>query len=255
MRPAPSSQDECCGPGYVDDAARSWLLHHASALAYPSLDEGFGFPLLDAMQAGVPIVVDRGRIDPRGRRRRSTAQRAATTWRSLAANITEAVTSSDTRVAPRHRRHRTAGALRVGGHRASDERPLPPARRRAPRVIAVVCGGVGAARFLRALRSVVDPADVVGDRQHGRRHDAARPVDLTGPRHDRLHARRRDRPDARLGSRRRDVARDGVAGALRRRAPRRRRPPRRRGSTSATATSPRTSTARAGCARARRSPR
>jgi glycosyltransferase involved in cell wall biosynthesis len=42
--------------GYVADAARSWLLHHARLLAYPSLDEGFGFPLLDAMQAGTPVV-------------------------------------------------------------------------------------------------------------------------------------------------------------------------------------------------------
>ncbi|MEQ1874902.1 MAG: glycosyltransferase family 1 protein [Ilumatobacteraceae bacterium] len=42
--------------GRVDDDVRSWLLHHANVLAYPSLDEGFGFPLLDAMQAGVPIV-------------------------------------------------------------------------------------------------------------------------------------------------------------------------------------------------------
>ena len=42
--------------GRVDEAVRSWLLHHARVLAYPSLDEGFGFPLLDAMQASVPIV-------------------------------------------------------------------------------------------------------------------------------------------------------------------------------------------------------
>ena len=42
--------------GRVDEATRSWLLHHAAVLAYPSLDEGFGFPLLDAMQAGVPVV-------------------------------------------------------------------------------------------------------------------------------------------------------------------------------------------------------
>ena len=42
--------------GRIEDDVRSWLLHHASVLAYPSLDEGFGFPLLDAMQAGVPIV-------------------------------------------------------------------------------------------------------------------------------------------------------------------------------------------------------
>lgn len=42
--------------GRVDEGVRSWLLHHAAVLAYPSLDEGFGFPLLDAMQAGAPVV-------------------------------------------------------------------------------------------------------------------------------------------------------------------------------------------------------
>ena len=45
--------------GFVDDAVRSWLLRHARVLAYPSLDEGFGFPLLDAMQARVPVVASR----------------------------------------------------------------------------------------------------------------------------------------------------------------------------------------------------
>lgn len=49
--------------GRVDEGVRSWLLHHAAVLAYPSLDEGFGFPLLDAMQAGVPVVAsDAGSI-------------------------------------------------------------------------------------------------------------------------------------------------------------------------------------------------
>ena len=42
--------------GWVDDDVRSWLLHAATVMAYPSLDEGFGFPLLDAMRTGVPIV-------------------------------------------------------------------------------------------------------------------------------------------------------------------------------------------------------
>lgn len=47
----------------VDEAARSWLIRNATVLAYPSLDEGFGFPLLDAMQLGVPIVAsNRGSI-------------------------------------------------------------------------------------------------------------------------------------------------------------------------------------------------
>lgn len=42
--------------GRVDDGTRSALLHHATALAYPSADEGFGFPVLEAMAAGVPVV-------------------------------------------------------------------------------------------------------------------------------------------------------------------------------------------------------
>jgi glycosyltransferase involved in cell wall biosynthesis len=42
--------------GRIPDDARVWLLRQAAVVAYPSLDEGFGFPLLDAMQAGVPLV-------------------------------------------------------------------------------------------------------------------------------------------------------------------------------------------------------
>lgn len=43
-------------PGRVDDTAKAWLLQRAVALAYPSLDEGFGFPLLEAMAADTPVV-------------------------------------------------------------------------------------------------------------------------------------------------------------------------------------------------------
>jgi glycosyltransferase involved in cell wall biosynthesis len=42
--------------GWIDDGTRAALLRAADVLAYPSLDEGFGFPLLDAMQAATPIV-------------------------------------------------------------------------------------------------------------------------------------------------------------------------------------------------------
>lgn len=42
--------------GTVDGAAKRWLLTHARALAYPSLDEGFGFPILEAQQVGTPVV-------------------------------------------------------------------------------------------------------------------------------------------------------------------------------------------------------
>jgi glycosyltransferase involved in cell wall biosynthesis len=42
--------------GAVDDATKHWLLRRASVLAYPSLDEGFGFPILEAQLAATPVV-------------------------------------------------------------------------------------------------------------------------------------------------------------------------------------------------------
>ena len=42
--------------GPVDDATKAWLLRNAAALAYPSIDEGFGFPVLEAQAAGTPVV-------------------------------------------------------------------------------------------------------------------------------------------------------------------------------------------------------
>jgi glycosyltransferase involved in cell wall biosynthesis len=45
--------------GYVDGPALAALLGGARVLAYPSLYEGFGFPPLQAMAAGVPVVVTR----------------------------------------------------------------------------------------------------------------------------------------------------------------------------------------------------
>jgi glycosyltransferase involved in cell wall biosynthesis len=49
--------------GRVDDDSAAWLLRRARVLAYPSLDEGFGLPLLEAMECDVPIVAsDAGSI-------------------------------------------------------------------------------------------------------------------------------------------------------------------------------------------------
>ena len=55
----PESRDHVLAPGAVDTATKSWLLHHAAAVAYPSLDEGFGFPILEAQAAGRPVVATR----------------------------------------------------------------------------------------------------------------------------------------------------------------------------------------------------
>lgn len=41
---------------YVDDRSRDGLVRGAKALAFPSLDEGWGFPALEAMALGTPVV-------------------------------------------------------------------------------------------------------------------------------------------------------------------------------------------------------
>ena len=46
--------------GRVDDARLAELLRGARALVYPSLYEGFGIPVLEAMACGTPIVTSRG---------------------------------------------------------------------------------------------------------------------------------------------------------------------------------------------------
>ncbi len=42
--------------GYVDDADKGALYAGALALVFPSLYEGFGFPVLEAMHAGTPVI-------------------------------------------------------------------------------------------------------------------------------------------------------------------------------------------------------
>lgn len=42
--------------GYVDDVDLEQLYHDAYALVYPSLNEGFGYPPLEAMRYGVPVL-------------------------------------------------------------------------------------------------------------------------------------------------------------------------------------------------------
>jgi glycosyltransferase involved in cell wall biosynthesis len=50
--------------GRVDDATKHWLLRRAAALAYPSLDEGFGFPIVEAQLAQTPVVATDAGANP-----------------------------------------------------------------------------------------------------------------------------------------------------------------------------------------------
>jgi alpha-1,3-rhamnosyl/mannosyltransferase len=49
-------RDRVVRVGWVEDPVRAALLSGAWAYAYPSLYEGFGFPPLEAMAVGVPVV-------------------------------------------------------------------------------------------------------------------------------------------------------------------------------------------------------
>jgi glycosyltransferase involved in cell wall biosynthesis len=56
---APDIRRDVVVAGVVDAATKAWLLHHAAVVAYPSLDEGFGFPILEAQAAERAVVATR----------------------------------------------------------------------------------------------------------------------------------------------------------------------------------------------------
>jgi glycosyltransferase involved in cell wall biosynthesis len=53
---ASAARNRIAQPGFVTPEARADLLAGATVFAYPSVYEGFGFPPLEAMQCGVPVV-------------------------------------------------------------------------------------------------------------------------------------------------------------------------------------------------------
>jgi len=62
LEPGTAARVIIAGP--VSDAGRRALLDDASVLAYPSIYEGFGFPALEAMTVGAPVVAARAGAIP-----------------------------------------------------------------------------------------------------------------------------------------------------------------------------------------------
>ena len=53
---ASAARDRICVAGYVSRDELERLYARAAIFAFPSLDEGFGIPVLEAMAHGVPVV-------------------------------------------------------------------------------------------------------------------------------------------------------------------------------------------------------
>lgn len=52
-------RQQICLLGYISPEEKERLLAHAEALLYPSLYEGFGLPILEAMSYGTPVITSR----------------------------------------------------------------------------------------------------------------------------------------------------------------------------------------------------
>jgi glycosyltransferase involved in cell wall biosynthesis len=50
------ARDRILVTGYISDAELAAWYAKASIFAFPSLDEGFGIPLIEAMAAGIPVL-------------------------------------------------------------------------------------------------------------------------------------------------------------------------------------------------------
>ena len=87
--------------GYVEEGDLPLMYAHATALVYPSLYEGFGLPVVEAMACGTPVITSRGSsleeigaeaavlVDPLDERALAEAMLEVATDAALAASLRE----------------------------------------------------------------------------------------------------------------------------------------------------------------------
>ena len=51
-------------PGAIDEAEKAWLLAHCAGFVFPSLREGFGIPVVEALHFGKPVFCFRNTALP-----------------------------------------------------------------------------------------------------------------------------------------------------------------------------------------------
>ncbi|MDA3961953.1 MAG: glycosyltransferase family 1 protein [Planctomycetota bacterium] len=73
--------------GHVDEATRQRYLAHARVFAMPSLAEGFGYPLLEAMNAGTPVVATKLPVFDEFAPSAFLLEHDPTAWRDRLANL------------------------------------------------------------------------------------------------------------------------------------------------------------------------
>ena len=157
-------------------------------LAYPSLDEGFGFPILEAQLAATPVVAsDVGAVSEIGGDGvllvdgRDPAAFASALGRAIAdgglrLGLIEAGQRNVRRFDWADTAERLVGLYRelvaaVGARRGMSELAEPSH-------VTVLAGGVGAARFLARSDRCDRPRSCHRGGQHRRRHRTPRPGDL-----------------------------------------------------------------------------
>jgi len=103
-------KDRVVRTGWLDDGRLAALLRRAAVLAYPSRYEGFGFPPLQAMAAGVPVVATRAGALPEVLGD-AAALVAAGDHEALAAALARVLDSAAVREDLVERGHRRAGGF------------------------------------------------------------------------------------------------------------------------------------------------